>query len=60
MTLTPLISAIVATPEAMTAPVGPAAPRARSGYDPGARHRPLAAAIAGIQQAMRMAQGSAS
>ncbi|MBL0769452.1 TonB family protein [Sphingopyxis sp. XHP0097] len=46
MTLIPLISAIVATPEAMTAPVGPAAPRKRSGYDPGARHRPLAAAIA--------------
>jgi len=40
MTLIPLISAIVATPEAMTAPVGPAAPRKRSGYDPGARHRP--------------------
>ena len=56
MTLIPLISAIVATPEAMTAPIGPAASRARSGYDPGARHRPLAAAIAfGLPAALMVA-----
>lgn len=45
MTLIPLISAIIGTPETMTAPVGAAA-RARGGYDPGAGHRPVAAAIA--------------
>lgn len=44
MTLIPLMSAIVAAPEAITAPGG-AVPR-RDSYDPGAAHRPLAAALA--------------
>ena len=45
MTLIPLISAIVAAPEAITAPEGGAVLR-RNSYDPGAGHRPLAAALA--------------
>ena len=45
MTLIPLISAIVATPEAITAPEGGSSLR-RDSYDPGAAHRPLAAALA--------------
>jgi protein TonB len=45
MTLIPLMSAIIAAPEAILAPeAGPAL--RREAYDPGARHRPLAAAIA--------------
>ena len=45
MTLIPLISAIVAAPEAITAPEGGSSLR-RDSYDPGAAHRPLAAALA--------------
>lgn len=45
MTLIPLISAIVATPKAVTAPVG-GARLARDSYNPGASHRPVAAAFA--------------
>lgn len=45
MTLIPLISAIVTTPEAATAPMGGDTTR-RGGYDPGAGHRPLAALFA--------------
>lgn len=45
MTLIPLISAIVAAPEAITVPEGGAVLR-RNSYDPGAGHRPLAAALA--------------
>lgn len=46
MTLIPLISAIVATPETVTAPVGAAALPRRGSYDSGAGHRPLAAVLA--------------
>ena len=42
MTLIPLISALVTQPERAAAPAG----ALRGGYDPGAGHRPLAAAIA--------------
>lgn len=45
MTLIPLMSAIIAVPETITAPEGATALR-RSGYDPGAGHRPLAATLA--------------
>ncbi|HMP46732.1 MAG TPA: energy transducer TonB, partial [Sphingopyxis sp.] len=56
MTLIPLISAIVAAPEATTAPAGAALRLERGGYDPGARHRPLAAALAvGLPVAMVVA-----
>src|SRR3546814_16283618 len=41
MTLKPLISALAATPERAPASAG-----TRYGYDPGVRHRPVAAAIA--------------
>ena len=46
MTLIPLISAIVATPEAVTAPVGGPELSRRGSYDSGGGHRPLAAALA--------------
>lgn len=46
MTLIPLLSAIVATPEATTAPAPAGASPQRHGYDPGAGHRSLAAAVA--------------
>lgn len=45
MTLIPLISAIVAAPEAITAPEGGVVLR-RNSYDPGAGHRPFAAVLA--------------
>lgn len=45
MTLIPLMSAIIASPEAITAPEGAAALR-RNSYDPGAGHRPFAAMFA--------------
>lgn len=45
MTLIPLMSAIIAAPEAMTAPEGAPALR-RESYNPGAGHRPLAATLA--------------
>lgn len=45
MTLIPLMSAIIAAPEAITAPEGGPVLR-RESYNPGAGHRPLAAAIA--------------
>lgn len=55
MTLIPLISAIVATPDTATAPVGPSAfPRAS--YQAGGGHRPMAAALAvGLPLAMIVA-----
>lgn len=46
MTLIPLISAIVATPETVTAPVGAPELARRGSYNSGAGHRPLAAALA--------------
>ncbi|MDZ3832095.1 MAG: TonB family protein [Sphingopyxis sp.] len=46
MTLIPLISAIVATPEHITAPAGGPRPLVRGSYDPGAGHRPIAALFA--------------
>lgn len=46
MTLIPLISAIIATPENATAPVSAGPVLRRGGYDPGARHRPAAALLA--------------
>lgn len=56
MTLIPLISAIVAAPEAATAPVGLAAMPPRTGYDPGAGHRPVAALFAiGVPVALLVA-----
>ncbi|HWV60660.1 MAG TPA: energy transducer TonB, partial [Sphingopyxis sp.] len=45
MTLIPLISAIVAAPEATTAPAGPAL-QPRNSYGAGNRHRPVAALFA--------------
>jgi protein TonB len=46
MTLIPLISAIVAAPEATTAPAGAAAPVPRNSYGSDARHHPVAALLA--------------
>ena len=46
MTLIPLISAIVATPETVTAPVGATELSRRGSYDSGGGHRPLAAVLA--------------
>lgn len=46
MTLIPLISAIVTTPERVTAPAGAAELPRRGSYNPGAGHRPLAATLA--------------
>lgn len=55
MTLIPLISAIVATPESATAPVGPAR-FSRASYQAGGGHRPVAAALAlGLPLAMIVA-----
>ncbi|MCW0196858.1 energy transducer TonB [Sphingopyxis sp.] len=45
MTLIPMMSAIIARPAKHSAPAG-AAPFARESYDPGATHRPVAAAFA--------------
>src|SRR3546814_21004773 len=51
MTLKPLISALAATPERAPASAG-----TRYGYDPGVRHRPVAAAIAiGLSAALVVA-----
>ena len=46
MTLIPLISAIMAAPEATAAPAGAAAPLARNSYGSDARHHPVAALFA--------------
>jgi protein TonB len=46
MTLIPLISAIMAAPEAATAPAGAAAPLSRNSYGSDARHHPVAALFA--------------
>lgn len=46
MTLIPLISAIVAAPEAITEPAGAGSALRRESYNPGAGHRPLAAFLA--------------
>ncbi|MEI4506266.1 energy transducer TonB [Sphingopyxis sp. CCNWLW253] len=46
MTLIPLISAIMAAPEATTAPAGAAVPLARNSYGSDARHHPVAALFA--------------
>ncbi len=56
MTLIPLISAVIAVPEAATAPVGLAAMPPRTGYNPGAGHRPVAALFAiGVPAALLVA-----
>lgn len=46
MTLIPLISAIIAAPEATTAPAGAATPLPRNSYGSDARHHPVAALFA--------------
>lgn len=46
MTLIPLISAIMAAPEATTAPAGAAPPLSRNSYGSDARHHPVAALFA--------------